>query len=155
VLTAGVPRLRASGCIPGALDLFDVLTATDRTATIFDVATSCHYRRRWVPDPPSTVGTRSTGDGGYQIHRRRSVPDPPGAPVICSRDTPVLERWWAAGLSGAPERPTLVTSNAALSLQTTQGVFIEGDPLVPVILMEPVPSEPGCDTTSPRIDLNR
>jgi hypothetical protein len=32
VLTASVHRLRASGCIPGALDLFGVLTATDLAA---------------------------------------------------------------------------------------------------------------------------
>ena len=32
MLTASVHRLRASGCIPGALDLFGVLTATDLAA---------------------------------------------------------------------------------------------------------------------------
>lgn len=40
MLTAGVHRLRASGCIPGALDLFGVLTVIDPTGAIVVVATS-------------------------------------------------------------------------------------------------------------------
>jgi len=40
VLTAGVHRLRASGCRPGALDLFGVLTAAEPSGTIVVNATS-------------------------------------------------------------------------------------------------------------------
>ena len=40
MLTVGVHRLRASGCIPGALDLSASSLATDLTGTIFVVATS-------------------------------------------------------------------------------------------------------------------
>jgi hypothetical protein len=40
VLTASVHRLRASGCIPGALDLFGVLTDAEFIGTIFVGATS-------------------------------------------------------------------------------------------------------------------
>ena len=40
--------------------------------------------------------------------------------AIRSRDTPALGHRWVMALSGAPERTTLVTSIAGLSLQTTQ-----------------------------------
>src|SRR3954468_14868407 len=40
VLTAGVHRLRASGCRPGALDLSAPSPVTDPTGTIIAVATS-------------------------------------------------------------------------------------------------------------------
>ena len=57
VLTAGVHRLRASGCIPGALDLFGVLTAAEPTDTIVVNATSL---------PTDLNRQNATGSGCHQ-----------------------------------------------------------------------------------------
>src|SRR5678816_4516662 len=57
VLTAGVQRLNASGCIPGALDLFGVLTAAAPTSTIVVNATSL---------PIDVNRQNATGSGCHQ-----------------------------------------------------------------------------------------
>jgi len=49
VLTAGVHRLRVSGCIPGALDLFGVLTATELAARSSMRRLSCQLLNATVP----------------------------------------------------------------------------------------------------------
>lgn len=58
-------------------------------------------------------------------------------------------------LSGAPERTTIVTSNASLSLQTTQCRLLRRVvPWSPVIPMELVPIEPGGDMLRQFLESN-
>jgi hypothetical protein len=51
-----------------------------------------------------------------------------------NREAPASECWWAMALSGAPERYAPVTSDAGLSLLTTQCRFFEGGPFPRILV---------------------
>jgi hypothetical protein len=67
VLTAGVHRLRASGCIPGALDLFGVLTATDLAARSSIPRHSCRLLDATAPARHSPIPKRHGQGGAIRI----------------------------------------------------------------------------------------
>ena len=67
MLTAGVHRLRVSGCIPGALDLFGVLTATDLAARSSMPRHSCRLLDATVTARHGPVSNRHGQGGAIRI----------------------------------------------------------------------------------------
>ena len=67
MLTAGVHRLRVSGCIPGALDLFGVLTATELAARSSMRRLSCQLLNATVPPRHGPVPKRDGQGGAIRI----------------------------------------------------------------------------------------
>jgi len=67
VLTAGVHRLRVSGRIPGALDLFGVLTATDLAARSSMPRLSCRLLDASVTARHDPVPKRQGQGGAIRI----------------------------------------------------------------------------------------
>jgi hypothetical protein len=67
VLTAGVHRLRVSGCIPGALDLFGVLTTTELAARSSMRRLSCQLLDATVPPRRGPVPKRDGQGGAIRI----------------------------------------------------------------------------------------